>query len=93
MLTKLVRGRVFRVRITPVMWDVDGGPRLVHSVLLLDGLGRELPTPRGGHMAVTSALWLAFPQQWFDMACEYDVASGFLYRYDPPVPGFLREAA
>ncbi|MEU3903253.1 hypothetical protein AB0F20_05490 [Streptomyces goshikiensis] len=92
-LTKLVGGQVYRLRITPVMWDVDGGPRMVHSILLLDGLGRELPTPRGGHMAIVGVLRLAFPTQWFDMACEYDVPSGGLHRYDPPVPSFLREAS
>lgn len=92
-LAGLVGDRVYRVRITPVMWDVDGSPRMVRSVLLLDGLGHELPTPKGGHQAVAGALRLAFPKQWFDMACEYDVASGGLHRYDPPVPSFLREAS
>ncbi|MFJ7269354.1 hypothetical protein ACIQV3_22380 [Streptomyces sp. NPDC099050] len=89
-LVALMGDRVYRVRITPVMWDVDGGPRMARVALLLDGLGRELPTPKGGHQIVVGALRLAFPDQWFDMACEYDVASGELHRYDVPVPSFLR---
>ncbi|MFF1341075.1 hypothetical protein ACFVYT_24680 [Streptomyces sp. NPDC058290] len=92
-LLALMGDRVYRVRITPVMWDVDGGPRMVRSVLPLDGLGRELPTPKGGHMAVVGVLRLTFPEQWFDMACEYGVSSGELHRYDPPVPRFLRAVA
>lgn len=92
-LVALMGDRVYRVRVTPVMWDVDGGPRMSRVALLLDGLGRELPTPKGGHQIVVGALRLAFPDQWFDMACEYDVASGELHRYDVPVPSFLREAS
>ncbi|MFD7554177.1 hypothetical protein ACFV9E_06505 [Streptomyces sp. NPDC059835] len=85
--------RIFRVRVTPVMWDVDGTPQLARSVLLLDGLGREIPTPRGAHKVVVDVLRAAFPDQWFDVACEYGVASGELHRYDVPVPSFLRVAA
>lgn len=92
-LASLHGPRVFRVRVTPVMWDVDGTPQLARSVLLLDGLGREIPTPRGGHSVVAEALRRAFPELWFDMACEYGVSSGELHRYDPPVPSFLRAVA
>jgi hypothetical protein len=92
-LTALMGDRVYGVRITPVMWDVDGGPRMVRAVLLLDGLGRELPTPKGGHAVIVGALRVAFPEQWFDTACEYGVSSGELRRSDPPVPSFLREAS
>lgn len=92
-LTSLLGDRVYRVRVTPVMWDVDGSPQMKRVVLLLDGLGREIPTPRGGHQQIVGILWLAFPRQWLDTACEYGVSSGELRRYDAPVPGFLRQVA
>jgi hypothetical protein len=92
-LTRLLGDRAHRVRVTPVMWDVDGSPQMRRVVLLLDGLGREIPTPRGGHQEIVRILWMAFPEQWLDTACEYGVASGELHRYDAPVPRFLRAAS
>ncbi|MFF4848735.1 hypothetical protein [Streptomyces sp. NPDC001194] len=92
-LTSLLGDRARRVRVTPVMWDVDGSPQMKRVVLLLDGLGREIPTPRGGHHEVVRILWLGLPKQWLDTACEYDVSSGELHRYDPPIPCFLRQVA
>ncbi|WP_157854935.1 hypothetical protein [Streptomyces virginiae] len=92
-LTGLLGNRAFRIRITPVMWDVDGSPQMRRVVLLLDGLGREIPTPRGAHQLIVDAVWSVFPEQWLDVACEYGVSSGELRRYDAPVPSFLRAVA